>query len=71
VEKADGRFPPRQGSDPLGCYGEHNLVHSINILAPGSRDIHDANNEVVDYLFHASCQSEFDWVQTKDLTCMF
>jgi hypothetical protein len=29
----------------------------------------DANNNVVDYLFRALCQSEFDRVQTKDLTC--
>jgi hypothetical protein len=42
-------------------------VHSINFLAPRSRDMHDANNKVVDYLFRALCQSEFDRVQTEDL----
>jgi hypothetical protein len=46
------------------CY-----VHSINFLAPGSRDMFDANNKAVDYLFRALCQSEFNWVQTEDLAC--
>jgi hypothetical protein len=44
-------------------------VHMMNLLAPGLRDMFDANNNVVDYLFRALCQSEFDRVQTKDLTC--
>jgi hypothetical protein len=44
-------------------------VHPINFLAPGSRGMHDTNNKVVDYLFRALCQSEFDWVQTMDLAC--
>jgi hypothetical protein len=44
-------------------------VHPINFLAPGSRDMHDANNKAVYYLFRALCQSEFDRVQTKDLAC--
>jgi hypothetical protein len=44
-------------------------VHPINFLAPGSRDIHDANNKAVVYLFCALCQSEFDQVKTKDLAC--
>jgi hypothetical protein len=26
-------------------------VHPVNFLAPGSRDMHDANNKVVNYLF--------------------
>jgi hypothetical protein len=38
-------------------------VHLFNFLAPGSRDMHDANNKAVDYLFCALCQSEFDMVQ--------
>jgi hypothetical protein len=37
-------------------------VHPINFLAPGSRDMFDANNKAVDYLFCALCQSEFDRV---------
>jgi hypothetical protein len=44
-------------------------VHPINFLAPGSRDMFDANNKVVDYLFRDLCQSEFDRVQTEDLAC--
>jgi hypothetical protein len=37
-------------------------VHLINFLAPGSRDMQDANKKADDYLFHALCQSEFDRV---------
>ena len=44
-------------------------VHPMNFLAPGSRDLFDANNKAVDYLFRALCQSEFDQVQTEDLAC--
>jgi hypothetical protein len=29
----------------------------------------DANKKAVNYLFCAQCQSEFDRVQTEDLTC--
>jgi hypothetical protein len=40
-------------------------------LRPGvtSRDIFDANNKAVDYLFRALCQPEFDRVQTENLAC--
>jgi hypothetical protein len=41
----------------------------MNFLAPGSRDMFDANNEAVDYLFHALCQPEFDRVHTEHLAC--
>jgi hypothetical protein len=44
-------------------------VHLTNFLAPGSRDMHNTNNKVVDYLFRAPCQSEFDRVQTEDVAC--
>ena len=44
-------------------------VHPMNFLAPGSRDMFDANNKAVDYLFRALCQPEFDRVQTEDLAC--
>jgi hypothetical protein len=44
-------------------------VQSMNFLAPGSRDMFDANNNAVDYLFRALCQPEFDWVHTKHLAC--
>jgi hypothetical protein len=41
----------------------------MNFLAPGSRDMFDANNKAVDYLFHALCQPEFDQVHTESLAC--
>jgi hypothetical protein len=44
-------------------------VHPVNFLAPGPRDMFDANNKAVDYLYHALCQSEFDRVQIEDLPC--
>jgi hypothetical protein len=46
------------------CY-----VELMNFLAPGSRDIFDANNEAVDYLFRVLCQLEFDRVHTEHLAC--
>jgi hypothetical protein len=42
-------------------------VHLINFLAPGSRDMFDANNKAIDYLYRFLCQSEFDRVQMEDL----
>jgi hypothetical protein len=44
-------------------------VHLVNFLAPGSGDMFDVNNKAVHYLYRALCQSEFDRVQTEDLTC--
>jgi hypothetical protein len=44
-------------------------VHPVNFLAPGSRDMFDSNNNVVNYLYRALCHSEFDRVQTEDLAC--
>jgi hypothetical protein len=44
-------------------------VQPKNFLAPGSRDMFDANNKAVDYLFHALCQPEFDRVHTEHLAC--
>jgi hypothetical protein len=44
-------------------------VHPINFLAPGLRDMFDANNKAVDYLYVSLCQSEFHWVQIEDLAC--
>jgi hypothetical protein len=44
-------------------------VHPINFLALGSRDMFDANNKAVDYLYRSLCQSEFDRVQMEDLAC--
>jgi hypothetical protein len=44
-------------------------VQPMNFLAPGSRDMFNANNKVVDYLFRALCQPEFDRVHTERLAC--
>jgi hypothetical protein len=44
-------------------------VHPMNFLAPGSRDMFDANNKAVDYLFCALCHPEFDQVHTESLAC--
>jgi hypothetical protein len=41
----------------------------MNFLALGSRDMFDANNKAVDYLFRALCQLEFDRVHTEHLAC--
>jgi hypothetical protein len=37
-------------------------VHPVNFLTPGPRDMHVTNKKVVDYLFLALCESEFDRV---------
>jgi hypothetical protein len=42
-------------------------VHPLNFLAPGSRDMFDTNNKVVDY--RSLCESKFERVRTKDLAC--
>jgi hypothetical protein len=44
-------------------------VQPMNFLALGSRDMFDANNKAVDYLFRALCQPEFDRVHTEHLAC--
>jgi hypothetical protein len=44
-------------------------VQLMNFLAPGSRDMFDANNKAVDYLFLALFQPEFDRVHTELLAC--
>jgi hypothetical protein len=41
----------------------------MNFLAPGSRDMFDANNKAVDYLFRALYQPEFDRMHTEHFTC--
>jgi hypothetical protein len=46
-------------------------VHMLNFLAPGSRDMFDANNKAVDYLYRSLCESKFERVQTEDLACRF
>jgi hypothetical protein len=42
-------------------------VHPLNFLSPGSRDMFDANNKAVDYLYRSLCESEFERVRTEDL----
>jgi hypothetical protein len=44
-------------------------VQLMNFLALESRDMFDANNKAVDYLFRALCQPEFDRVHTEHLAC--
>jgi hypothetical protein len=44
-------------------------VQLMNFLAPGSRDMFNADNKAVDYLFCALCQPGFDWVDTEHLAC--
>jgi hypothetical protein len=44
-------------------------VHAMNFFAPRSRDMFDANNKAVDYLYRSLCESEFERVQTEDLVC--
>jgi hypothetical protein len=44
-------------------------VHPVNFLAPGSRDMFDANNKAVNYLYRSLCESEFERVRTEDLAC--
>jgi hypothetical protein len=44
-------------------------VHPLNFLAPGSRDMFDANNKAVDYMYRSLCESEFERVRTEDLAC--
>jgi hypothetical protein len=44
-------------------------VQPMNFLAQGSRDMFDANNKAVDYLFRALCQPEFDRVHTESMAC--
>jgi hypothetical protein len=44
-------------------------VQPMNFLAPGSRDMFDANSKAVDYLFRALCPPKFDRVHTESLAC--
>jgi hypothetical protein len=48
---------------------DNSYVQLMNFLAPGSRDMFDTNNKVVDYLFCDLCQPEFDRVHTESLAC--
>jgi hypothetical protein len=48
---------------------DRGYVQPMNLLAPGSRDMFNANNKVIDYLFRALCQPEFDQVHAEHLAC--
>jgi hypothetical protein len=69
VAKADDWFLCGKGQILWDVMVNTAYVHPVNFLAPESRDMFDANNKVVDYLYRALCQSEFDRVQTEDLAC--
>ena len=36
---------------------------------PGSRDLFEANNRAVDFLYHALCEHEFNHVYREKLAC--
>jgi hypothetical protein len=48
---------------------DNGYVQPMNLLALGSRDMFDANNKAIDYLFRALCHLEFDRVHTEHLAC--
>jgi hypothetical protein len=48
---------------------DNGYVQPMNFLAPGSRDMFNANNKAVDYLFRAWCHPEFSQVHTEHLAC--
>jgi hypothetical protein len=56
-----------KGQIPWDVMVNTTYIHPLNFLAPGSRDMFDANNKAVDYLYRSLCQSEFEWVQTEYL----
>jgi hypothetical protein len=70
VAKADGRFLRGKGRILWDVTVNTAYVHPMNFLAPGSRDMFNANNKAVDYLYHSLCESEFERVRTEDLACM-
>jgi hypothetical protein len=53
----------------MGCHWNTDYVLPLNFLAPGSRDMFDANNKAIDYLYRSLCESEFKCVRTEDLAC--
>jgi hypothetical protein len=53
-------FPCGKGQILWDVTVDNCYVQPMYFLAPGSRDMFDDNNKVLDYLFRALCQSEFD-----------
>jgi hypothetical protein len=62
-------FLPGKGQILWDVTVDTGYVQLMNFLALGSRDMLDANNKAVDYLFRALCQPEFDRVHTENLAC--
>jgi hypothetical protein len=52
-------FLRSKGQIPWDVTVDRAYVHPVNFLAPGSRDMFDANNKAVDYLYCSLCESEF------------
>jgi hypothetical protein len=48
---------------------DNSYVQPMNFLAPGPRDMFDAKNKAVNYLFFSPCQPEFDRMHTESLAC--
>jgi hypothetical protein len=69
VAKADAAFLCGKGQILWDVTLNTTYVHPMKFLAPGSRDMFDANNKAVDYLYRSLCESEFERVQTEDLAC--
>jgi hypothetical protein len=44
-------------------------IRPVNFLAPGLRDMFDANNKAVDYLYCSLCDSKLERVRIEDLAC--
>jgi hypothetical protein len=62
-------FVPGKGRILWDVTVDTDYVQPMNFLTPGLRDMFDANNKEVDYLFRALCQPKFDWVHTASLAC--
>jgi hypothetical protein len=58
-----------KGQIPWDVTVNTTYVHLLNFLAPGLRNMFDANNKEVDYLYRSLCESEFERVRTEDLAC--
>jgi hypothetical protein len=65
----DGAFLRGKGQILWDVTVDTCCVQPMNFLAPGSRDMFDAKNKAVDYLFRHLCQPEFGRVHTEHLAC--
>jgi hypothetical protein len=62
-------FLRRKGQILWDVMVDNGYVQPMNFLAPGSRDMFDANNKAINYLSRALCQPEFHRVHTEHLAC--